>query len=244
MKKNNGSAVSNRTAPKWVVLFADSLIPAPRQNISESFIRQQAEVPDDHEILRDHNNPDDPVIAKGADIDLKEGSVFYSRPKCGDQIAQPICSAQPKFVVSLDDQHEVVVTSDQTKESILELFGINHSVDLFKDLESPDDFEVETNKPVSLCEGNVFITRCNESQPTEITIIVNTRKKTISKTEVTYDEIIDLAFDNPPSGQNICITVTYRRGPSCNQQGTLIQGGEPVQTQNGMIFDVTATDKS
>jgi len=76
----------------------------------------------------------------------------------------------------------------------------------------------------------------------KVTIVVNGRKKTVTTKEISFDEVVALAFDNPPSGPNIVITVAYRRGHG-NKSGTL-EEGQSVKVKDGMIFDVTATDKS
>lgn len=76
-----------------------------------------------------------------------------------------------------------------------------------------------------------------------MTIIVNGRKKSASGDEITFEQLIELAFENPPTGQYIVFTVTYRRGPCENREGTLSEG-KAVKIQNGMVFNVTATDKS
>jgi hypothetical protein len=52
-----------------------------------------------------------------------------------------------------------------------------------------------------------------------------------------------LAFNPVPTGPNIVFTVTFRKGPLENPEGTLTPG-ETVEIKDGMIFDVTATDKS
>lgn len=75
------------------------------------------------------------------------------------------------------------------------------------------------------------------------TIIVNTRKREVEGKEVSFEQIVKLAFETPPSGENIEITVAYRKGPSGNQSGTM-HPGERIKVTEGMIFDVTATDKS
>lgn len=77
----------------------------------------------------------------------------------------------------------------------------------------------------------------------QTTIIVNTREKTVPGKEVTYDQIVGLAFETIPSGENIEITVLYRDGPGQNKEGTLAPNGS-VRVKKDMIFDVTATDKS
>lgn len=75
------------------------------------------------------------------------------------------------------------------------------------------------------------------------TIIVNTREKEVEGKEVTFDQIVRLAFENPPAGAHIEITIAYRRGHGDKPDGTM-QPGEPLKVKEGMIFDVTATDKS
>ena len=46
-----------------------------------------------------------------------------------------------------------------------------------------------------------------------------------------------------PSGPNTIFTVTYRRGEGKKPEGTLVDG-ESVKVKDGMIFNVTATNKS
>jgi len=77
----------------------------------------------------------------------------------------------------------------------------------------------------------------------EINIIVNARPKTVTKKELSYDEIVALAFDNPPSGENVLFTITYRRGEDNQKEGS-VGKGESVRIKEGMIFNVTPTDKS
>jgi len=76
------------------------------------------------------------------------------------------------------------------------------------------------------------------------TIIVNGQQKMVTAREMSYEEIVNLAFDsNPPTGPYIVITVTYRRGHGSKPEGNL-GPGETVKIKDGMIFNVTATDKS
>jgi hypothetical protein len=74
-------------------------------------------------------------------------------------------------------------------------------------------------------------------------IIVNTRKKVVTTREVSFNQIVALAFDSVPVGPNILFTITYRRGPHANPEGHLLEGGT-VKVKNGMVFNVRATDKS
>jgi hypothetical protein len=77
-----------------------------------------------------------------------------------------------------------------------------------------------------------------------VTIIVNGRERTVSKGELTFDEVVRLAFDNPPYGANTLFTITYRKGGNEHRpDGHLIEGGT-VKVKKGSVFNVTATDKS
>jgi multiubiquitin len=77
----------------------------------------------------------------------------------------------------------------------------------------------------------------------EITIIINATEHTVDKGSITFEEVVGLAYENPPYGENTLFSVTYRRGHGNKPEGTLDPGGE-TQAKDGMIFDVTPTDKS
>jgi hypothetical protein len=74
-------------------------------------------------------------------------------------------------------------------------------------------------------------------------IIVNAQKKEVVETKLSFDEVVKLAYPIPPDGQNIMFTITYRKGPKQNPKGSLLEG-KSVWIKNGMIFDVTPTDRS
>jgi hypothetical protein len=76
-----------------------------------------------------------------------------------------------------------------------------------------------------------------------VTIIVNAREKKWSEKEISFQQVVKLAFPTPPPGENIVYTVTYRKGEGQKPEGTLTEG-EFVKVKHGMIFNVTATDKS
>ncbi len=76
----------------------------------------------------------------------------------------------------------------------------------------------------------------------EVTIIVNAREHRIPKEEVSFDEIVAF-YENAPAGPNVYFTVTYRRGHGNKPEGSLAPG-ESVRVKDGMIFVVTATDRS
>lgn len=77
----------------------------------------------------------------------------------------------------------------------------------------------------------------------EVKIIVNTREKTWTKKEISYDEVVTLAFDTPSNDENVVYTVTYSKGPDSHKEGSLVKG-DSVKVKDGMVFNVTQTNKS
>lgn len=74
-------------------------------------------------------------------------------------------------------------------------------------------------------------------------ITVNGRPKTVPSDELTFDEVVRLAFDPPPTGKAIMFAVTYRDGGGRPPEGSLAPGAT-VKVKDGTVFNVTATDKS
>lgn len=77
----------------------------------------------------------------------------------------------------------------------------------------------------------------------ETTIIINGRQFQVPGKEISFSQVVALAFPTPPTGQNIMFSVTYRRGHGDKPEGTLVEG-QSTKLKEGMIFNVTSTDKS
>lgn len=74
----------------------------------------------------------------------------------------------------------------------------------------------------------------------QLTIVVNGRQIEIDDRDVTFEEVVELAF---PSQPNKDYTVTYRRGRG-NQPSKSLRPGDSIKASEGVIFNVTATTKS
>jgi len=77
----------------------------------------------------------------------------------------------------------------------------------------------------------------------KIVIIINGQEHSIEKGPITYERVVELAYDGNPPTAEYDFSVTYRRGQSPHDQGEL-DPGESVQAVNRMIFNVTPTKKS
>jgi len=83
----------------------------------------------------------------------------------------------------------------------------------------------------------------NQKEHKEVTIIVNTREKTWNEKKISYEEVIILAFGSYSDDPNIVYTVTFTKGEKPKHEGSLMKG-ESVKVKDGMIFNVTQTNKS
>lgn len=77
----------------------------------------------------------------------------------------------------------------------------------------------------------------------QFTIIVNGREKQWPKPAISFEEVVELAFGPVPPNPNIIYTVTYKGGPGERPKGTMVKG-DIIKIKEGMVFNVTATDKS
>lgn len=76
-----------------------------------------------------------------------------------------------------------------------------------------------------------------------VTVVINGRPRQVAKDELTFREVVELAFEQPVFGDNIVYTVTYKRGHGNKPEGTLVEG-ELLKPKEGMLINVARTDKS
>jgi len=149
-----------------------------------------------------------------------------------------------------EHKHEVKIFIDQntyhspnptTGAALYTLGKVEPGLELFREVTGDREDPEVSNGPetVHLKEDEHF----HSGKPKTYTIYVNGQEKTVATKTVTYEQIVKLAFPNPIIGQNIIYTVGYEDGPHKNPSGSLMPGGK-VYVKDGMIFDVTPTDKS
>lgn len=139
------------------------------------------------------------------------------------------------------DQESYHSANPTTGAALYALGKVESGLELFREVTGDREDPEVPNGPeaVHLKEDEHF----HSGKPKTYTIYVNGQEKKITTKTVTYEEIVKLAFPTPITGQNIIYTVGYEDGPHNNPSGSLMPGGT-VHIKNGMIFDVTPTDKS
>lgn len=106
-----------------------------------------------------------------------------------------------------------------------------------------DDNEVRCRKHQKLHECGIRHGHHVHCHPRAVTIIVNTRPKKWSKREISYEEVVILAFGSYSEDPNVVYTVTFSKGPDHKREGSMVKG-QSVKVKEGMVFNVTQTNKS
>ena len=128
-----------------------------------------------------------------------------------------------------------------TGSEIKELGKIPADDELFLKIKEPwTDEKIEDKTEVDLARPGIehFF-----SKEKPVIIIVNGREKPWEKKEISFVEVVMLAFGPNAQNQMTVFTVTYKNGPEKNPQGSMSKGDSRF-VKNKMIFNVTATDKS
>jgi hypothetical protein len=73
-----------------------------------------------------------------------------------------------------------------------------------------------------------------------VTIIVNTKAREWTQKEITFEQVVELAFPGQPYDPQ-GTTVEYSRGHGPDRS---LRPGESVQVKEGMIFDVEPANRS
>ena len=74
-------------------------------------------------------------------------------------------------------------------------------------------------------------------------IVVNGRPRQVTTEELSFDELVDLAFDDPARGPQIVFTITFRKAGGRVEEGVLDEG-QRLKVRNGTVINVTRTDQS
>lgn len=128
-----------------------------------------------------------------------------------------------------------------TETDLREIGRIPVDHELF--LDSDADRPIPAGGRVRLADDGVEHIRSRKIEPRMITIRVNSRKREVEPGTISFERLIELAFETPPTGPNVAFTVSYRKGPQPKPEGSLLPG-QSIPVIEGMVFHVTATDKS
>lgn len=145
------------------------------------------------------------------------------------------------YKIRVDDD-KILVKSPIKAEEILIASDLEPEdyqlVQIFKD---GREVELDPDQEIDLRADGVESFKTILLQSTTIT--VNARQKTVTEKKLSFMEVVALAFNPVPAGDNWVFTVTYYNGPKKNPEGSMVKG-DKIKIKKGMVFNVTATDKS
>ena len=72
---------------------------------------------------------------------------------------------------------------------------------------------------------------------------MNTEEKRWDEKKISYEQVIVLAFGSYEKDDKIAYTVDYLKGSDSHHEGSLTEGKD-VPVKNGMIFNVSRTNRS
>lgn len=236
------AGAEHHQTPKWAAVVNDRLLPMPRRNLSARTILEQAGAEPDVILVRDHENQQDFPLKDDEMVDLAAGNVFKLVDRCL-AIQTPTGTAAPKLAFVCDDAWEQTLIGLQTEPSLKRLLGIDGDMQLLRDFESQNDSPIGPQDHIRFEEGPVFRSIPQDCQEPcgEIKIIVNGREKSVTAKQLSYAEVVRLAFEN--ADPETIYTVTFKKGSPPKPEGSMVQG-DVVKILCGMIFNVTATRKS
>lgn len=202
-----------------------------QQYITAAQIRHLAGLPGDTELYLSVPEPwKDEAITDDAPVDLARPEIehFYIKKKLAYTING----------VEFESDRQYIKGKQIRKQG-----NIPESQDVFLSIKGPwDDELINDDEFVDLMRPGIehFF---SQEKVCEIILIVNGREKLWKEKNISYAQVVKLAFEDYQEIENRVYTVTYKKGPDQNPQGSMVKG-DTVIVKNKMIFNVTPTDKS
>lgn len=146
------------------------------------------------------------------------------------------------FKLTLDNRQIAWGKPAISGSDLYKLANVGDNQAVFLEVRGGEDRLIEPQEMIDLTAPSVerFITA--PKQKTDIEIIVNGRPRVVTGPEVTFEQIVQLAFPGSHN-PNIVFSITYRKAASIPPEGELGVGGI-VKIKKGTTFNVTKTDKS
>lgn len=129
-----------------------------------------------------------------------------------------------------------------TGKALYKLGDVSKERQLFREVQGnrEDELVPREDEEITLQLDEHFYS--DDLSPDGVTVFINTKPTPINTKKASYEQIVALAFP-PPHGENVTFTLLYRKGRAADPRGSLV-AGQSVRVKDGMIFDVTPTDRS
>ncbi len=102
-----------------------------------------------------------------------------------------------------------------------------------------------TQEDIDLKKDNVqeMLEETNQIDDSQVKkFMINGIRKLIISDQLTYSELLDLAFDKPNLSTEYTITYSYK--DKFDRSGSIILGDDPITIKDDMVFNITDTSKA
>lgn len=227
----NNMETENKEIPKFIISVEGKEIEVYTHHINGLQLKNLAGIQENEELFISVSGPyEDELVVNDIDILLTRPEIeyFYKRRELKFTINGTPFKWVKQYI---------------TGEAIRKSGGIDPEHDLFLEVQKPYENErIHNDTRVDLARPGIehFISKAPDK---DFVIIVNGREKIWNENQITFEQVVELAFGRFENTVNRVYTVTYSRGKEPKPEGTMIKGSK-VDVKNKMVFNVTATDKS
>ena len=147
------------------------------------------------------------------------------------------------FKLTLDDAQIEWGEPVMSGAVLYELAKLSNEEAVFLDVRGGKDRLIDPGEAIDLAEPGIerFITA--PKQAATFDIIVNSRPKTVPDREVSFEQVVQLAFPGEHA-PNVVFSMTYRHAASKPHAGELGKGGVVEVKPDGTVFNATRTVQS
>jgi hypothetical protein len=133
-------------------------------------------------------------------------------------------------------------STSKNKTSLFSQFRLSPKIIFISLIGRTQQSAISADKEISMNDPNEEVPGHHHEKP--VHIIVNGKQKDWFEKEISFEEVVSLAYEGkPPSGPDWVFTVTYYYRGHGGRPGTMV-AGEKIHVKDGMVFNVTATNKS
>jgi len=142
------------------------------------------------------------------------------------------------------NQHKIESPSPTTGADLYELAKVHDGLVLYQEVtgDAEDKLVRIDAAVVHLTQDEHFHT--GEAPERHFTIIVNTDPFVLDHDLVTFDEVVKLAYPEPPTGPDPEFTVSFEHAKSAPHHSDLAKNGSVTVKKHGTNFDVGHTNRS
>ncbi len=180
------------------------------------------------------------ILTSGDFEDIRLDETFDLRGRGVERFVAFQCDRE--FKLTLDDRQITWGKPAINGSDLYKLADISGDKAVFLEVRGGEDQLIAPEVVIDLTAPGVerFITAPRITL--EIEIIVNARSQKVTSPEVTYEQIVQLAFPGSHNPNSV-FSITYSKAASTPPKGELGAGGV-VKVKQGTVFNVTRTDKS